>query len=36
MDKENKTVGVFGTHLMPSLYNKNNEIENIVDKAVIK
>jgi CubicO group peptidase (beta-lactamase class C family) len=36
MDKENKTVGVFGTHLMPSLYNKNNEIENIVDKAVMK
>lgn len=36
MDKENKTVGVFATHLMPSLYNKNNEIENIVDKAVMR
>ena len=36
MDKENNTVGVFATHLMPSLYNKNNEIEEIVDQAVLR
>lgn len=36
MDKENNTVGVFATHLMPSLYNKNNEIEDIVDQAKLK
>jgi CubicO group peptidase (beta-lactamase class C family) len=36
MDKANKTVGVFATHLIPSLYNKNNEIEEIVDQAIIR
>ena len=35
VDTTNQTVGVFAT-LVPSLYNKNNEIEQIVDEAVIK
>jgi hypothetical protein len=30
---ENDTVGVFATQIRPSLYNKNNEIEQIVDEA---
>ena len=36
LDKENKTVGVFATQLVPSLYNINNTIEAIVDQAIIK
>ena len=36
VDTTNQTVGVFATQLVPSLYNKNNEIEQIVDEAVIK
>ena len=36
LDKENKTVGVFATQLVPSLYNINNDIESIVDEAIIK
>jgi len=33
VDMENDTVGVFATQIRPSLYNKNNEIEQIVDEA---
>jgi CubicO group peptidase (beta-lactamase class C family) len=36
LDKENKTVGVFATQLVPSLYNINNDIESIVDEAILK
>ncbi|MBU26435.1 MAG: hypothetical protein CMD99_10470 [Gammaproteobacteria bacterium] len=36
VDTENDTVGVFATQLTPSLYNKNNEIEQIVDEAIRK
>lgn len=36
LDKENKTVGVFATQLVPSLYNINNDIESIVDGAIVQ
>lgn len=36
LDKENKTVGVFATQLVPSLYNINNDIESIVDGAILQ
>ena len=36
VDTVNNTVGVFATQLVPSLYNKNNEIEQIVDGAIIR
>ena len=33
LDKQNDTIGVFATHIMPSLYNVSDKIEQIVDEA---